>query len=412
MKKPLLAVMPLLWWLGGCGGSAPAEKQATPPPAVVVGARAPAEAAGASVVTVPAASVGNFATEAVKEQAVAEGIRATGHLTVNDHRTWRVGAITEGRLVKVLVNPGDRVAAGQVLARMHSHAVHDGRADYRKALTELARAKSAESYAAQMRDRAKRLYGLKAAALEQVERTEAEVKQAQSAVTQAETEVDRAKTHLVDFLQVAADEPAAESQHHDEDLIPVKAPAAGVLLERKVTAGSVVAAAAEMFVISDVSTLWMQAALPEAAISGVRPGQAVRVEVQAHPGRSFPGRVIKLGEQLDADTRTLPVRIELANPAGLLKPEMYGDAQWASAATGGRGGLFVNETALQDVKGQSTVFVETGVGRYEARVVETGRSLDGRVQVLSGLASGDKVVVKGAFVLKSQLLKKALADEE
>ncbi|MBM3793023.1 MAG: efflux RND transporter periplasmic adaptor subunit [Acidobacteria bacterium] len=409
--KVVWAVFTLLVFSAGCSGpAAPPSAPAATAPAHRPSAAAPESAA---VVTVPPASVGNFATEAVKEQSVAEGIRATGHLTVNDHRTWRVGAIIDGHLVNVMVNAGDRVAAGQVLARMHSHAVHDGRADHRKALTELGRAKSAVAYAEQMRDRAKRLYALKAAALEQVERTEAEVKQAQSAVTQAETEVDRAKTHLADVLGVAVEERAGESHDHDDDLISVKAPAAGVLLERKVTAGSVVAAAAEMFVISDVSTLWMQAALPEAAISGVRFGQAVRVEVQAHPGRSFPGRVIKLGEQLDADTRTLPVQIELANAAGLLKPEMYGDVQWASgAAGGGRGGLFVSETALQDVKGQSTVFVETGAGRFEARAVETGRLLDGRVQILSGVAAGETVVVKGAFVLKSQVLKKALADEE
>jgi cobalt-zinc-cadmium efflux system membrane fusion protein len=336
---------------------------------------------------------------------------------VNENQTWRVGAVTEGRIVKVEANPGDMIKAGQVLARMHSHEVHEGRAEYRKALNELSRARAAEGFAKQVRDRAKRLYDLKAAALEQVERTQAEVRNSQAAVELAEAELERTKTHLVDFLQVSLDEPDkhsdgphSEGSHGDEDLIPVKAPAAGTLLDRKVTAGSVVAVAAEMFVISDLSTVWMQANVGESSITHVRPGQAVRIEVQSQPGRSFSGRVIKLGDQLDPATRTLPVRIELANPGGLLKPEMYADAELAAGGT--RRALFVAESALQEVKGQTVVFVEKSAGQYDARAVETGHSLDGRVSLLNGVAAGDRVVVKGAFILKSQLLKNSLSKEE
>lgn len=390
----------------------------SPTPAPVE-ARAPEKAAArtsASEVSLKPGQSG-IELETVREEAVAEEIRATGRLTVNENQTWRVGAVTEGRVVRVEANPGDVVKAGQVLARMHSHDVHEGRAEYRKATNELSRARSAEAYARQVRDRAKRLFDLKAGSLEQVDRAEAELKNAQAGVETAQAELERTRTHLVDFLQVPLDEAEQHPQgthtqesHGDEDLIPVKAPNAGTLLERKVTAGSVVAPAAEMFVISDLSKVWMVANVAESAISRVRAGQLVRIEVQAQPGRSFTGRVVKLGEQLDPATRTLPVRIELANPGGLLKPEMYADAQLA-AGTGGRG-VYVAESALQEVKGQTVVFVEKSPGDYEARAVETGRSLDGRVALLNGVAPGDRVVVKGAFILKSQLLKKALAKEE
>ncbi len=405
MKRIGLAVSAIL--LAGCG-------QAPPP----VEARAPEHApkAPASQVDLKPGQAA-IAVATVREESVAEEIRATGRLTVNDNQTWRVGAVTEGRIVRVEANPGDHVKAGQVLARMHSHDVHEGRAEYRKAINELSRARSAEAYAKQVRDRARRLYDLKAGALEQVDRAEAELKNAQAAVELAQAELERCKTHLVDFLQVPLNEAEGHPQgthteeaHGDEDLIPVKAPATGTLLERKVTAGSVVATAAEMFVISDLSTIWMVANIGEAAISRVRAGQPVRIEVQAQPGRSFAGRVIKLGEQLDPATRTLPVRIELANPGGLLKPEMYADAQLASGLSGS--GIYVAESALQEIKGQTVVFVEKAPGQYDARPVETGRSLDGRVAVLHGVAPGDRVVVKGAFILKSQLLKKSLAEEE
>ena len=394
----------------GCGGESSAPVQARSPE------QPAANKPPASEVTVKAGLSG-IATETLKEESVQESFRATGRLTVNDNQTWRVGAVTEGRIVKVLANPGDAIKAGQVLARMHTHEVHDGRAEYRKALNEVARARAAQAYTIQVRDRAKRLYALKAAALEHVEHAEADVKNASASVEQALTELERVKTHLVEFLQVSLDEPDKHSDgpqtgdaHGDEDLIPVKAPAAGTLLERKVTAGSVVAAAAELFVISDLSIVWMQASVGEAQIARVHPGQRVRIEVQAQPGRAFLGRVIKLGEQLDPATRTLPVRIELANANGLLKPEMYADAE---LSTGGvRSAIYVAESALQEIKGQTVVFVEKAQGQYDVRSVETGRSLDGRVALLHGVSPGDKVVVKGAFILKSQLLKKALSDEE
>ncbi len=396
-------------FLIGCGG---------PTPGPVVEARAPEPVkAPASEVEVKQGQGAGIVTEIVREESVQEGLRVTGRLTVNENQTWHVGAITEGRVVKVMANPGDAVKAGQVLARMHTHEVHDGRAEYRKALNEVSRARAAETHAHQVRDRAKRLYDLKAASLESVERGEADVKNAQASVELALTELERAKTHLVEFLQVPLDDPDkhaegphTEENHGDADLVPVKAPASGTLLERKVTAGSVVAAAADMFVITDLSTIWMMANVGEAAIAGIRPGQAVRVEVQSQPGRTFRGRVVKLGEQLEAATRTLPVRIELANPGGLLKPEMYADAVFAAGSA--RTAVYVGESALQEVKGQTVVFVEKSPGHYEARAVEPGRSLDGRVALLNGVAAGDKVVIKGAFVLKSQLLKKSLAEEE
>lgn len=413
---PLL--IPTLW-LAGCGGTPPAPVEAARSSAPAAEAAARPEAAAGT----KAPPAGAEAVEAVREEAAGESWHATGRLTINENRSWQVGAVTEGRIVKVLVNQGDAVQANQVLARMHSHEVHEGRAEYRKAVNEVARAKAAESYARQVADRAKRLFNLKAGALEQVERAEADIRNAQASVEQAQAELERTKTHLVDFLGVSLGEAEGHpagihtgEAHGDDDLIPVRAPAAGTLLERKVSAGSVAAPAAELFVIADLSTVWMQAAVPESSISKVRPGQLARVSVQAQPGRTFTGRVVKLGEQLDPATRTLPVRIELANPGRLLRPEMYADAEFAGAASSGAGvsgrrTLTVAESALQDLKGQTVVFVEKAQDEYEPRAVEPGRSFDGRVVILNGLSAGERVVVKGAFVLKSQLLKKSLAEE-
>lgn len=353
------------------------------------------------VVTVPV-TVGN----------VAEALPVSGRITLNENQTWRVGAITEGRILKVSANPGDVVTAGHVLALMHSHEVHEGRALYQRAISEAARARTNENLARRVRDRAKRLYDLKAASLEQLEHAENELRNTQSSVAQAQIEVERTRTHLIDFLGVQLDEP----DHHepgshdgDDDLIPIKAPAAGIIIRRSVTPGTVVQPGTETFTISNLGMLWMMAAVPEEHLSSLKINMPVKVTVQAHPGMVFRGRVTRIDEQLDAATRTIQARIELNNPRGLLKPEMYGDAQLELPGT--RSALYIPEHAIQEVKGNATVFVRRGPTEFEAIAIETGRSANGMVEVRSALQPGDAVVEKGAFILKSQLLKSSLTEE-
>jgi cobalt-zinc-cadmium efflux system membrane fusion protein len=379
------------------------RKEATPPPSttqVVMEETAQKQAR----ITVQSAVAGS----------TAEALRATGRIGLNENRTWRVGALTDGRVVRVLANPGDAVNQGQVLAYMHGHDVHEGRAEYRGAREEVSRLTSAEAYARRFRDRATRLYELKAGSLEQLEHAESELRNTQAALARAKVELDRTRTHLEDFLGVAAEEPSdhPEGAHDPDvhDLIPVRAPASGILLERKVTAGTVVQTSSEMFVVTDLATLWMIAAVNEAGLPKLRTGMRATVRVQAHPDREFTGHVTRLGTELDPATRTIQARIELPNPSNLLKPEMYADAEIPVA--GVRTLLAIPETAIQELKGHTAVFVQRGATLFEAQPVETGRSSGGRVEITSGLKPGDRVVVTGGFLLKSQLLKSSLAEEE
>lgn len=389
-------------------------------PAVKAGTDKRAEAApkeeksSAAEVTVDEArqKEGGVVTETVSERQLAESIRVTGRIVLNENQTWRVGAIIEGRVVQVFVNAGDRVKKGQVLARLHSHEVHEARAAHANARTELARLREQERHATRVRDRARRLYELKAGSLEQAELAEAELRNVQAGIRQAETEVARTRTHLVEFLEIEPQDPGhhREGAHGDEDWVPIRASADGTVLERKVSIGSVLQPGQEAFVVSDLSSLWMIAAIGEEHFGRVRPGMPVQVTVQSHAGRAFPGRLERMGEQLDPSTRTLQGRILLPNPHGLLKPEMYGDAELQLPSR--RAALFVAETALQEVKGQTVVFVRVAPTVFEARAVETGRSVNGMVEALSGVSRGDQVAVRGAFLLKSQLLRSSLAEEE
>ncbi len=350
--------------------------------------------------------------EAVRLTSIPTTITASGRLVRNENRTWRVGAITDGRVIRVLVNVGDRVEKSQLLAGMHSHEIHESRADYRKALAEVSRLKSALAYALKQRDRTRRLHELKAASLEQVEHAESGFRDAGTALENGETEVRRTRQHLVEYLQV---DPEGHIEHsegefeHEGDLIPVRAPAAGVLLERKITTGSVANAGEELFVISDLGSVWLLAAAAEEHLGRLRIGMKVRVSVPAYPSRSFTGTITRFGDQLDPETRTVPVRVDLNNAQGLLKPEMYATAEIAAAASAP--GLFISASAIQQVEGLSVVFVEKTANRFEARPVRSGRTINGRIEILEGLHAGERIITQGSYMLKSQLLKSSMTEE-
>jgi cobalt-zinc-cadmium efflux system membrane fusion protein len=387
-------------------------------PAPTVEAVAPKEAPPAAspqtvTLDIAAQKLAGVQTVLVVSRAVAETLRVTGRITINDDRAWRVGAITDGTVMKVLAKVGDRVTAGQVLASMHSHDVHESRAVYEKAQKEVVRLRAAEEQAKRMRDRARKLHELKANSREQLEQAETEHQNAQSLLEQAVIEATRAKIHLVDYLGVAAEEPEHHrpGSHGEEDLIPIRVPqaATGVVLERHVTEGTVLQPGGLAFVIADLNTVWLVAAVPEQHLTRTPVGIPVRVTVQAYGDRTFSGRITRLGAQLDPAMRTVQARVELANPSGQLKPEMYAEAELD--LPGRRTAIEIPDTAVQEVKGSRVVFVRRAPITFEAVMVEQGRTRDGRVEILHGLRPGEEIVVQGAFILKSQLLKSALAEE-
>ncbi len=391
----------------GCGGPAPPESAGAERPAAVD------EGSSHEVVLDEEAQrEAGIVIERVEARALPELIRVTGRITINENQTWRVGAVTDGRIVQVLVREGDRVEEGQILARLHSHDVHESRAEYRRAVAELDRLQAGLSYALNLRNRTRRLYELKAASLQQLEQAEAELRNAETAVANGKVELERTRTHLEDFLGVPADVPAdheAERGYDEHDLVPIRAPAGGTLLKRNVTAGTVVEPSQDLFVITELSTLWMMGAVNEAHLAKLRIGMPVRIWVQAYPNRSFAGRLAKLNTELDATTRTITARVEVPNSDGRLKPEMYALAELELSGT--REAVFVPEVAVQEVEGRRSVFVRTGRNRFEPRAVETAPGVGGHIEVIAGLRPGEEVVVAGGFVLKSHLLKSAPAEE-
>jgi multidrug efflux pump subunit AcrA (membrane-fusion protein) len=379
-----------------------------PPEAPEVPAKA--EAPSNSVALAPAAQKeAGVAVEQVQARSLPQVLRSTARITNDENRTWRVGAVTEGRIVSVRANPGDSVQRGQVLARVHTHQIHEARADYRKAVTDLERLKSDESFARRARDRAKRLFDLKAGSLEQWEHSETELRGAELAVSNARVDLERARNHLVDFLGIPADDPDHGKGGDEDDYIPVRSPAAGVVLARNVTPGTVVTPAHDLFLVSDLTRLWAIAEVNEEFLGRLRAGMPVRVYVQAYGAEAFRGRIGKLGETLDPATRTIKVRVELPNPGGRLKPEMYASTEIELG--GSERAVFVPEEAIQEVRGRQAVFVRSAADRFEVRPVEPGRSVGDATEIRRGLQPGEWIAVRGSFILKSEFLKSSLADE-
>lgn len=349
---------------------------------------------------------GHVMVEPARAKNVAVALTVPGRLTFSEDRTWHVGAIATGRVEDLRVALGDSVHADQLLGHIHSHEVHEARAGYEQAKIELARAQSAQAYAKERRDRAQRLFDLKAGSRQDLETTELDLKNAQAAIQKAQSELEKERAHLAIF-RIPLDSPAAQGQTEEDD-IPVFAPASGVVVERKATVGSVVNVGDELVAISDTSTLWMIGAASETDLGELHSGQTVRVEVRAYPGREFPAQVLKLGEELDPVTRRLQIRIAVPNPQGLLKPEMYATANVRQ--TGRSSALYLPDEAIQDIDGVPVVFVRRGQNDFEARTIKSGQHVEGETEVLEGLRPGENVVVMGSFLLKSQMLKSAIQD--
>ena len=185
--------------------------------------------------------------------------------------------------------------------------------------------------------------------------------------------------------------------------LEVKSPIDGVITDRKSTAGELVTKDTQIYMISDPTDLWVLAEIKERDIAAVKNGQDASFTVLAYPGETFRGKVARIGNRVEDQSRTVETRIEVNNADGRLKPGMFADVEIVTTVT--EGVLVISDKALQTNGEEVIVFIALDATKFEKRVVKLGMEQHGRVQVLEGVKAGEKVVTDGSFILKSEMLK-------
>jgi cobalt-zinc-cadmium efflux system membrane fusion protein len=395
-RPPFAALLPalVLTVASGCGGG---ERAA--PPADSASATAPANSALLSAESV---RIAGFTTSPVTRSAWRDVWRIPARLTLDAEATEPIGSIVEGRIVKVYAMPGDRVRKGQVLVAIHSHEMMDARAALARAHAERARAAANLSAAQSAAERGARLLALKALSLAELERLNAARTDAESARDEAAAELTRAEEFLDHLLGEGA-LPAG----YDEHWVLVRATLDGLVVSREVQPGNVVLVGAALLTVSRTTALTLVLQLPDAAASAARVGDAVRFTVPAAPGGPFSARVTRVFPAMDTLTRTVEVHAAVHDARGVLKPEMFAEAELIGASAGTA--LSVPSEAIQGFEGDTVVITGTpqdGGLQLTAVPVRVGRRTLERAEIVSGVDSGHAVVVNGAAVAKAEILKR------
>jgi cobalt-zinc-cadmium efflux system membrane fusion protein len=388
----VLLIVPLLMVVAfqGCKRSAPANS-ASPPPST----------------TLETAQSHAIDMEIVTPQPIAGTILATGKILVPEDRMANIGPVHEGRLVRLYAGQGSIVRKGQKLADLESADIDQAEADYLKALADSENARRTSlaevKFAQATYDRTKMLYEKSITAGKNVEAAEHDLEMAKasaaSTVAQTKAALTSARRHLLILGLKASDIDALASKSSLAAVFSLTSPIAGIVIERNGTIGATVASDANVFKIIDISHVWIDANVFEKDLERVRRGQEVKVSVPAFPGVNFSGRVILVSSVVDPETRSVKVRTEVPNPDGRLKPDMFANVQIVTDLH--RTAISIPQSAVLDDGGKSVVFVAEGSG-YAKRGVNIGIQGNGRVEIIEGLQAGDKVVVKGNYLLLQQ----------
>ncbi|WP_337171555.1 efflux RND transporter periplasmic adaptor subunit [Gemmatimonas aurantiaca] len=306
----------------------------------------------------------------------------TGAIGYDANRVSHVGSRTSGRVIMLRVDLGTRVKGGQVLAILESPEVGQIRAEEAEA-QELVKI-AGENFAREQRLAAQGISSRK-----ELLDAEAELRRQQARLRSAESRLS-----------------VLGAGHGSDGQFAVTAPFDGVVVARDASLGEMTTPQDTLFTVADLSRVWIELDIFERDLQRVREKQRVVVRTTAFPNRTFEGRIAYVGPVLDPTRRTVRARVDVPNRDGSLRPGMFADAA-IQVGTDGNTTVVLPVDAVQDMEGQKVVFVPgTKPGQFVPQPVEVGDAVDdGRVMVRSGLAAGAPVVVRGAFVLRSELAK-------
>lgn len=327
-------------------------------------------------------------TAVVDFKSVKPELTLAGKVAYGEDKYSMISSPLQGRVVEVRAHLGDRVKAGDTLLVIDSPDITSAYSDFVKEASEL-------DYASRAQELAKELFETKALALK-------DLKQAENDLVKARAEFRRAKERLLSLRVPATELEKPLAQQRITSRFEMKSPLAGTVVERRVTPGQSVGGdpGQVLFTVADLDRLQVVADVFERDLALVKVGQVGRVKVEAYPEIDFAAVVAVIGDVVDPNTRTIKVRAWVNNDAHKLKPEMFArlhlDVGDASSF------LTIPKEAVVEIDGKHFVYVVEGQDKYVRREVKIARVSVDLVRVLTGLSPGQRIVVRGAVLVKSQ----------
>lgn len=329
--------------------------------------------------------------EACVEQALVPTVELVGTVEFDRDKLAEVGGRIGGRITRIHVRPGARVAVGDPIAEIESAELGEAMAQY---LSATARSIAARAEAA----RTERLASASLA-------TARDREQARADRDSISAEIRGARARLI-AMGVRPDELSSGRS------VTLRAPIDGWIVDRPALLGESVERTQTVARVADLRALWVELEVFEKDLGRVRQGNSVELTTDSQAGRVFSGVVDHVAETVDRDSRTAAVRVVVNNPELLLRPGMFVTARLRldGAATHTDGGaparsITIARSAVVQLDGRPAVFVAIGGEDYEPRAIELGVVDGERIEVTRGLHVGERVVVEGAFALKSELLR-------
>lgn len=322
---------------------------------------------------------------------VRETLQVPGRIEVDETRMARIGSPVTGRISDLVATVGQNVKRGQVLATINSTELSAAQLGFLRAISQRLAAARASA-------RAQQLYEA-----DVIGAAEAQRRQSELAIAQVEEQATRDQLKVLGMSEAAIDQIAASRTINS--LATITASVSGTVIERKVTEGQVVQPADTVFLVADLSSLWVVADIPEQNAGTVRQGEAVTVQIAALPGRDLPGLLAFVSPVVSPETRTVRARMNLPNPGGEYKPAML-----ASVLIRGKPAPkpVLPLGALVREDNRDYVFVASGGNSYRLRSVSLGEEHEGTRVLHEGVRAGEKVVLDGAFHLNNERKRREL----
>ena len=328
----------------------------------------------------------------IKRKNLSGRIEATAVIEPDAGRIAHVTPRIRARVIKLIAELGQAVKPGDALAVLSSIELGQAKNEYLKA-------RSLEGIARQQLAREERLFKDKIAA--------------QKDVLEARANHDTALAQLSstrEALRLLIPPSQLDKLAWSGNGVPLSdftltAPIAGTVVKRDLTLGSMVSGDADVITIIDLKKVWVLVNVFEHDLAGLQVGEPAEISVNAYPDDRFKGVVSYIGAAVDRSTRTVQARIDAPNPQQLLKPGMFASA--AITTTNTRAGLIAPASAIYDVNGKKSVFVDLGADRFGLRPVKLGQAGSEEVEIVSGLKEGDRVVSEGGLLLKAMFVNTA-----